>query len=253
VAGRSIALLCLSLAAAAHAAPPKTSLAKGNAATSLLVAQPLKPIKSLKAFCKSVDINLQKGETPTCKRTTSKDGASAKLGAASAFLYEHGALGGERAVHLIMQMPTGQLYACQRIYAQWDPGAGGISVEYELMRLYTTGNTIALHTRTQRSDTDMGMNEEEYEIEETRTFCGMAQGTPRCLPTITAQSDGERSLIHPSDDPEPGLKHTSWKKDWALSITLTQTATGDALLIERARGRLPKTAQSRVGTHPLPW
>lgn len=244
---RSIALFCLSLAAAAQAAPPKSPPA------SLLMAQPLKAIKSLKAFCKSVDINLQRGETPTCKRTTSKDGASVKLGAASAFLYEHGTKGGERAVHLIMQMPTGQLYADQRIYAEWDPGAGGISVEYALMRLYTTGNTIALHTRTQRSDTDMGMNEEEYEIEETQTFCGMVQGTPRCLPTITAQAKGERSLIHPGDDPEPGLKHTLWKKDWALSISLTQKVTGNVLLIGKARGQLPKTAQSRVGTHPLGW
>ena len=222
-----------------------------KAPTAVLASQQLTPIKSLAAFCASVDTELEEGEKPECKKTESKSGTLIAWNGVIAYVYEHSTGLGERTFHLIFEMPSKQKYAKEAVFTEYNPGAFGIHEEIEDMRLFFTEDTVILHTKKQRSDSDMGDNEIEMEAAETHTFCGISKGAkrfPRCTDTITTRYKGSREILH-DDEPHDNSYGNLWSKAWALSVKVTV----DDIRIANAGAKLPKGPKSLIGTHSLPW
>ncbi|MGK0362140.1 MAG: hypothetical protein ACI9U2_004460, partial [Bradymonadia bacterium] len=96
--------------------------------------------------------------------------------------------------------------------------------------------------------TDPGINEVESETSETYTFCGIAQGIPRCSDTMMTSYEGVRELMH-DDAPDDGTKHDLWSKTWKLSVTITAAD----VRIANAGAALPKGPKGLIGTHRLAW
>lgn len=252
-AGRTpaaIAAYRASLTARPHPVVRKRLATLTTAPTGVLSAQPLKPITSLQAFCASVDTELDEGDKPECEKTTSKAGVTVTHDGMTAYVYEHGTGLGERTFHLIFEMPGGQKYAKEAVFTEYNPGAFGIFEEIESMRLFMNEGTLILHTRKQRSDSDMGLNEVEFETSETHTFCGFPAGqtVPRCTDTVLTAYRGAREILHP-DEPDDDIKHDLWSTEWKLSVTVA----GTAIQIANAGAKLPKGPKSLVGTHTLAW
>jgi hypothetical protein len=210
-----------------------------------LTALDIKPavaIADVKTLCADEDANDPKSLECVEGETV------AQLGAAKLRTYTVRNDIGSEQVHLVWTLPDGKQFVTRSVHGTYNPGAFGIMEETEFLRINAEGNTLVVHARSQRSDSDMGLNEMEIETGEHRTYCGLVNGAPHCTRSLFTLYNGERSVIHP--DVDDGMEsHDTWTHSWALAVALD----GKTLRIGNTGGELPKGPAELVGNHPLPW
>lgn len=240
----AIAAYRASLAARPHIAVRQRLEALTKAPVTPLGVQAAAPIADLATVCAAAGAEQGDGETPECTLGE----VAATLGQATVRPYVVRTSMGEETTHLVFDLPGEKRYLVQGAHYEYNPGAFGISEETEYLKLSAAGDTLLVHARKQRHDSDMGINEVEFETTETRMYCGIAQGVPQCSQAITTLYDGARELLEP-DQKDDTTEHDLWARKWALALTLE----GKLLKVGNAGGALPKGPAALVGNHPLPW
>lgn len=155
---------------------------------------------------------------------------------------------GEKTTNLVFKAADGRLFVTEGVYFEYNPGAFGIMEETRALRFSVEDGTLRMYALKDRRDSDMGLNEIEFEETETRMYCGVVKGRPHCTNTLTTAYQGRREVLHEEDD-EPGADHDLWSMKWALSTALN----GRVLDIGNAGPALPPGVKALLGRHTLPW
>ncbi|MCB9545311.1 MAG: tetratricopeptide repeat protein [Myxococcales bacterium] len=136
---------------------------------------------------------------------------------------------GEVVYHLVVPTPAG-LYVRPSIAGTYNPGAFGISEELSFTQaraVAVPGASVAwwIDVSTQRSDSDMGINEVEFWTTSAFALCGVgASGVPSCVGPLNRSVEGSRELLIEDEprDPELGPPDT-WSKSAIMAVELSAT------------------------------
>lgn len=212
------------------------------------------PFTDLAAFCTRLKANRPDYEEFSCDPAAAEMGdyaGAATVTAVAPYLEVRvlAAMGGmtDTLYSLAVRLPDGW-YVAEEVVRLYNPGAFGIyeaidKATLELQDVVPGGSPeVVFRYNHGRSDQDAGIAEVESNEGEYLVVCG-GGSRPSCVGPGQVSAHSERSVI---GEPEPGSKHETFDRRWALSVTFTPDGS---LSLAPVIGTPP--ADVRIGVHKL--
>lgn len=205
--------------------------------------------------CESAGVDASEEDAP-CDASVGSEVESGGEGFAAAALLsvQTGDLGGESYLHLGVREADGWRDAGVVLYV-YNPGAFGISEEGNASepvfeQLIAGGDPeLRIEVTHDRTDIDMGVDEEDSTHTETTVVCGRVDGAVRCA-RLLREMHYERGVLGMAQDGEE-IEHEGLPIEEHTVIEVSFDGEAGTVTMQPTEGELPERLQRWRGTHPL--